>query len=142
MIPNTIAISIIMGTLATTSVTNNLTNSSDDYYHVFDSNQPKVERLPHFGVFEDHYHGNHSLAEMLETFENYCSLDIESRKNDLRQLFEDRLSFGDVKKAREVLSIAVKEFPMKRGLVWQIVLLLPQNLLVQINLNQKARVRR
>ena len=114
MLSNTIAIHILMGTLATSSVTSNLTNPIDDYYDAFESNPQKIESLPDLGAFKRPYYSKYLSNMMMEDYEYYGSLDIERRKDGLRRLFEDQLSFGDIMKAREVLAIAIREFPNEK----------------------------
>ena len=110
MVANTIAISFLIGSLATSAVTINLENPIDDY-HPFGIEKPQIEIPSAWGAFENPYYTMHSPRGTLDGSEHYDSLNLERRKNNLHQLFETYLSLGEVKKARDVLAVAVNEFP-------------------------------
>jgi hypothetical protein len=114
MLPNTIAISILMGSLATSSVTHDLSNPGDDYFTVLESKTPQVEISSDWRGVSDNSSEIHWLRMTPDGPEHYGYLNSDRRKDDLHRLFENHLSFGEVKKAREVLAIAVKKFPSEK----------------------------
>ena len=114
MLPNTIAISIVMGSLATSPVTYDLSNPVDDYFAVFESKTPQVEISSGWRGVSDNSSGIHWLKKTPDGSDYYDYLNFERRKDDLHRLFENHLSLGEVKKAREVLAIAAKEFPSEK----------------------------
>jgi len=110
---NTIAIIYLVGSLATSAGTVDLRNPVDDYYP-FEIERPQIESPSASEAFKNPYYTMRWPKTILDGSEYYDSLNLEMRKENLHQLFETYLSSGEVEKAREVLTVAVKEFPSEK----------------------------
>jgi len=111
---NTIQMIYLAGSLATSSGTVDLKNPIDDCF-LSAIEKPQIEWPSACEAFKYPYYTIPWARTTLDGFEYYDFLSVvEMRKDNLHRLFETYLSAGEVEKAREVLTVAVKEFPAEK----------------------------